>query len=44
MDVDELDMQTGLPEEEKYFNAIGFGSSLFRTTLQRLKDESQSTF
>ena len=33
MDIDQLDSQTGLPEEEKYFSAIGFGSALFRTTL-----------
>ena len=41
MDVDQLDSHTGLPEEEKYFSAIGFGSALFRTTLQRLVDDSQ---
>ena len=40
MDIDQLDSQTGLPEEEKYFSAIGFGSALFRTTLQRLVDDS----
>ena len=41
MDVDQLDCETGLPEEQRYFVAIGFGSPLFQTTLQRLKDESQ---
>lgn len=30
MDVDEIDSTTGMPEEEKYFSAIGFGSALFR--------------
>jgi len=40
MDVEQLDGATGLPAEEKYFAAIGFGKILFQTTLQRLKDES----
>ena len=44
MDVDEIDSSTGLPEEEKYFTAIGFGSSIFRTTLGRLVEDSQETF
>ena len=41
MDVDQIDSQTGLPEQEKYFIAIGFGSVLFRTTLQRLTDSQE---
>ena len=44
MDLDELDGETGLPEEEQYFSAIGFGSSLFKQTLSRLVDDSQETF
>ena len=40
MDVDQLDSDTGLPQEEKYFVAIGFGSQLFKATLHRLQDES----
>ena len=44
MDVDEIDSTTGMPEEEKYFSAIGFGSALFRQTLSRLVDDSQENF
>ena len=29
MDVDQLDGNTGLPEEQRYFTAIGFGAPLF---------------